>query len=82
MYKFPAAVNASARLTSREARICYFEIVNLVLKEKRQNIEVRVRWITNEFVKWEKFCECDKVMNETQIEEKTDVVLIKRVFEN
>jgi len=80
MYKFPASFDASARLTSRGARICEFETANLVLKEKRQGTEVRVRWITGESAGWEESCGYDRVMNETQIEEGTGVVLAKRVF--
>ncbi len=65
MYKAPASFDASTCLTTRGARICYFETTNLVLKEKRQGTEVRVRWITGESAGWEESCGYGRVMNET-----------------
>ena len=48
MDKAPASFDADTGRTTRGARICYFKTTNLVLKEKRQGTEIRVRWITGE----------------------------------
>ena len=54
MYKLPASFDPSAYLTIRGVRICYFKATNRVLKEKRQDTKVRVRGISDEFVRWER----------------------------
>ena len=54
MYKIFASFDLSAYLTIRGARICYFKVINRVLKEKRQDIKVRVRGISDEFVRRER----------------------------
>ncbi len=77
MYESPASFDTSTYLTTRGARICYFEATNPVLKEKRQGTEVRVRRITDESARWEGY---GRVMNEASIKEGTGVVLAKRVF--
>ena len=61
MYETPASFDRSTYLTIRGARICYFEATNLVLKEKRQGPEVRVRWVTGESARWEGY---GRIMNE------------------
>lgn len=61
VYKSPASFDPSTCLTTRGARICYFEATNRVLKEKRQGAEVGVRWITGESTAWEGY---GRVMNE------------------
>jgi hypothetical protein len=48
MYKPPTSFDRSTCLTTRRACICYFETTNLVLEEKRQGTEVRVRRIAGE----------------------------------
>lgn len=48
VYKAPAPFDPSTCVTTRGARICYFQTTNLVLKEKREGTKVRVRWITGQ----------------------------------
>jgi hypothetical protein len=61
MYKPPVSFDPSTYLTTRGARICYFEATNRVLEEKRQGTEVRVRWVTGESARWEGY---GRIMNE------------------
>ncbi len=65
MYELPASFDASTGFTTRGAHICYFEAASLVLKEKRQGTEVRVRWITGESAGWEESRGYGRVMDET-----------------
>lgn len=76
-YEPPVAFDLRTYLTTRGARICYFEATDRILKEKRQGTEVRVRWITSESARREGY---GRVVNEAEIEEGTSVVLAKRVF--
>ena len=61
MYETSASFDRNIYFIIREARICYFEIINLVLKKKRQSVEIKVRYVMSESAKWEKY---DKIMNE------------------
>ena len=77
MYESDVFLDRRTCITTRGARICYFEATDRVLKEKRQGTEVRVRWITSESTRRERY---PRIVNEAEIEEGTIVVSAERAF--
>jgi len=80
MYELPASFDASTGFTTRGAHICYFEAASLVPEREASGYRSQRALDYGRVCRMEESRGYGRVMDETQIEEGTGVVLTKRIF--